>query len=141
MGEIEASRNVELVRRGFRLFDDARFDDWVAMFTDDAEIPALALVGSEQVYRGTEGLRRWLAELRATGTHVRSFDDEYHEVGDGRVVVLGRVVVESAAERGFGSVAGWVYALRGDKVARVDVYPHPNLALEAVGLEPTEADA
>ena len=134
------SHNVELVRRQFRLFEEERFDDWIDSFTDDAEIPSLALVGSEQVYRGGEGLRRWLSELEATGTRVRSYDDEYLESDDGRVVVKGRVVVESPAQRGFGSLAGWVYVLRGEKVARVDVYPHPNLALEAVGLRASEAE-
>jgi hypothetical protein len=32
-------------------------------------------------------------------------------------------------------VAGWVYAFEGDLVRRVDVYPHPDLALAAAGLE------
>jgi ketosteroid isomerase-like protein len=130
--------NADLVRRTYRLFDEGRFDDWVDCFSDEAEIPALALVGSESVYRGRDGLRQWLAEIRQSGTRVRSYDDEYVDVEDGRVVVLGRVVVEHVGQRGFGTVAGWVYALDGEKIARVDVYPHPGLALEAVGIEPPE---
>jgi len=123
------------VRRAFRLFDDGRYAEWIDCFSDEAEIPALALVGTESVYRGREGLRQWLDELRRSATSVQSFDDEYVEVEDGRVVVLGRVVVEDVGRRGFGSVAGWVYAFDGDLIARVDVYPHPGLALEAVGVE------
>jgi ketosteroid isomerase-like protein len=128
--------NADRVRRTYRLFDEGRFDEWIACFADDAEIPALALVGSQSVYRGGEGLRQWLSELRDSGTNVRSYDDEYVEADDGRVVVLGRVVVEHVPQRGFGSVAGWVYAFSGERIARVDVYPHPGLALEAVGIEP-----
>lgn len=131
-----SERDVELVRHAFSLFREGRYDAWIDTFTEDAEIPALALVGSEPVYRGGDGLRRWLAELEAGGTLVRPFDDAYVDVGDGRVAVRGRMVVEQAGQRGFGSVVGWVYALRGEKVCRIDLYAHPNLALEAVGLPP-----
>jgi ketosteroid isomerase-like protein len=128
--------NVELVRSSYRLYEEGRFEEWIDCFTGDAEIPALALVGSESVYRGADGLRRWLEELRTSGTRVRSYDDEYVEVDERRVVVLGRVVVEHVAERGFGSVAGWVYVVEDGRIAHVDVYPHPGLALQAVGMAP-----
>lgn len=136
MSSTAARSNADLVRQGFRLYEQGRFEEWIETFTDDVEIPALALVGSEQVYRGGEGLRRWLEELRASATTVHSYDDEYREADDGRVVVSGRLVVESGEGRGFGSVTGWVYTLRDGRVCRVDIYPHPNLALEAVGLGP-----
>jgi|GraSoiStandDraft_5_1057265.scaffolds.fasta_scaffold182074_2 ketosteroid isomerase-like protein len=135
---MNAEGNADRVRRSYRLFDEGRFDDWIECFSDEAEIPALALVGRESVYRGRGGLRKWLDELGESDTRVRSFDDEYVEVEDGRVVVLGRVVVEHPGQRGFGSVAGWVYAFSGGLIARVEVYPHPGLALEAVGLAPPQ---
>lgn len=132
---MSGERNTDRVRLSYRLFEQGRFDEWIDCFSDEAEIPALALVGRESVYRGREGLRKWLDELGQSDTRVRSFDDEYLEVDDGRVVVLGRVVVEHPGQRGFGSVAGWVYEFNGGLIARVEVYPHPGLALEAAGIQ------
>ena len=128
------SPNVRLVRRFYRLFEEGRLDEWVTMFTDDAAAPALALSGSEPAYRGGEGVRRWLDELRATSTTIRAYPDELVDADDRRVVVSGRIAVEDGDGRGYGSLAGWIYTIEGERIARIETFPHPALALEAAGL-------
>jgi ketosteroid isomerase-like protein len=128
------SPNVQLVRRFYRLFEEDRLEEWVTMFTDDADAPALALSGSEPAYRGGEGVRRWLDELRETSTTIRAYPDELVEADDRRVVVSGRIAVEDGDGRGYGSLAGWIYTIEGERIARIETFPHPALALEAAGL-------
>src|SRR5207237_5971515 len=96
-----------------------------------AAAPALALSGSEPAYRGGEGVRRWLDELRATSTTIRAYPDELVDADDRRVVVSGRIAVEDGDGRGYGSLAGWIYTIEGERIARIETFPHPPLALQA----------
>ena len=128
------SPHVQLVRRFYRLFEEGRLDEWVTMFTDDAEAPALALSGREPAYRGGDGVRRWLEELRGTGTTIRAYPDELIEADERRVVVSGRVAVADGDGRGYGSLAGWIYTIEDERIARIETFPHPSLALAAAGL-------
>lgn len=131
--------NAEVVRRSHELFDANRVDDWAELFTEDVEVPALALIGRESVYRGREALRRWHAEVAASGTQIRAFADELVEVDDTRVVVAGRVVIDEGDGRSYGSVAGWVYTLRDGRVCRVEIHSHPGAAFRTAGVEPEAA--
>jgi ketosteroid isomerase-like protein len=133
------SPHVALVRRFYRLYAEGRFDEWLALFTDDAEAPALALSGSELTYRGSDGVRRWLDELSRSGTVIRAYADEFVEVDERRVVVAGRLAFDQGDGRGYGSVAGWIYTIEGDRIARIETFPHPSQAYEAAGLSWTGA--
>ena len=53
---------------------------------------------------------------------------------DRRVVVSGRIAVEEGDGRGYGSLAGWIYTIDGERIARIETFPHPWLAREAAGL-------
>ena len=127
--------HVAIVRRSHELFDEGRVDEWLELFTEDVEVPALALFGTESLYRGREGLRRWFHELNRSRTRVRSIPDRVLGADERRVVVTGRIVVDEAGG-GYGSVAGWVYTFDDEGcIQRIEVHPHPDGALRAAGLD------
>ena len=128
------SANREVVCRALELYEQGLIDEWVQAFAPDAEVPTLTLLGTESVYRGRDGIRRWATELRSAGTVVRSYADEFIDDDDTHLVVAGRVVVDEGDGRGFGSVAGWIYMIEDGLITRVEVYPHPTLAMQAAGL-------
>ena len=86
------------------------------------------------VYRGHEGLQRWLSDLTDAFEIVRADVDDGLEVGD-VVVLVGRIHyrgkasgVETAAP------AGWTFQFRRGKVRCWRAFREPEQALGALGL-------
>src|SRR5437899_4218023 len=99
--------NVQLVREVMSLVEDARngdlnhLDEQVArlqdLVTDDAEIDMSTRVFNPQVYRGLDGMRRLLGEVREVWEEWHVIPERFLDAGD-RVVVI-----ETVHARGRGS--------------------------------------
>ena len=132
-----SQENVEVMRRMYErwLADDPSLID---AFDPEIEVhpdPAADLVGVNDVYRGHDGLRRYMAQV------YEAFEDYRPEVED--LLDLGDKVVTLAIEHGRGRASGaaveahrtaHVWTMRAGKAVRVDLYLDRTKALEAVGL-------
>ncbi len=134
--------NVEVVRAIYdRVLAKGRLTEAVSdvipeLFDPEIEVQQMeGFMGTAGTFHGYEGLRRSTLEL------LRVFDD-FHIVPE-RHFEAGDSVVTFARGRGRGrssgvevdTLVGHLWQLRAGRVVRLVVYPTPNEALEAVGLQ------
>ena len=90
---------------------------------------------SGSVYRGYDGLRRWMREIDEQFAAWRTQLDEFAEATQGRLLVLGSIHF-----RGRGSgieldvPVGWLYEFRDGKVLRLTTFATHDEARRAAGL-------
>jgi ketosteroid isomerase-like protein len=136
-----SQKNVEIVRRGFRAFNDGDFNAMMQNFAEDIEWRLIGgfadLVGAE--FRGRAGVRRFFDDLMENLGRNRSEVEAIFEAGD-RVVVI-------VHTRGAGSASGapatmrWgqVYTFSEGEISAVDNYYEASDALAALGLSEQDA--
>jgi ketosteroid isomerase-like protein len=134
--------NVELVQRSYRLLEELRearpyalerafrecFDERL-----EVRIPDAYPEGA-QVFRGREGLKRWVASTKEVWDEWRFERERFIDAGD-QVVALVRVVARGGSS-GVSLVreTAHLWTLRDLRVTRCEVYLDRSEALEAVGL-------
>ena len=129
------SENLQIVRRLVEAFNRDDVRGVVAAFDEDCELdePPEMPDGSAGGFRGRDGIREWMINLRETGAvhfEARSFR------------VSGDVVVAEWAGSGRGQVSEvpftWtsfvVFRIRDGKVVRAQAFLSETEALEAAGL-------
>jgi ketosteroid isomerase-like protein len=126
--------NVEVVRSAFAEFERGNF--WVPQFFDSAiRVEWLdATPGGEAESAGIDGMTRTVSEWLAAMDRVSLTAERISGAGD-RVVVI-------ATWHGRGKASsvptewrhGQVWTMRDGKAVRIETYPDPADALEAVGL-------
>ena len=108
-------------------------ESYIAQCTEDVEfIPIMALLEG-RVYRGHDGVRQWLEDLRYDWEMFKPIPDSVEALGGGHFLVLGRW---DARARGSGvelegQPAAWLMHRRDGKVARLQTFTNREEALEA----------
>jgi ketosteroid isomerase-like protein len=130
-----SQENVEIVRRGFDAYNRRDVDGFLAYLDQEFELHSAIIGGADAtVYRGHDGVRRWLADSDAGFDELTVDPSEFRDLGD-RVLMLGRI---RARGRKSGlkldSTTGWVCTIRGGKIAEARGFLNPAEALEAAGL-------
>ena len=130
-----SEENVELVRSMLDAFNRDDVDTVVAAFDEGCEIKEpLEMPDSPPTgYRGHDGIREWMANLRAVAG--AGFEPR-------RFTPSGDVLLCELASRGVGHASGapieWmtfaVFEMRGGKIARVRVFLSREEAVAAAGL-------
>ena len=126
--------NVDLVRLSYELFNSGDVEGWLAMHSPEVELDERYLAPDAAVYRGHEGVRRWLA----TGTE--AMDSPRFEMlrwfEDGDWVVTEVVVRVRGAASGAETTARLAHAIRmrDGNIVYVASFPTVEQAVEAVGL-------
>jgi ketosteroid isomerase-like protein len=139
------SANVEIVREVMSLVEDARngdlshLEEQIArlrdLVTDDAEIDMSRRVFNPQVYRGLDGMRRLLGEVREVWEEWHVIPERFLDTGD-RVVVIETVHARgraSGVELANRTAAIWT--LRRGRVTSVRTGIKIEEALKAVGMQ------
>ena len=135
-----SQENVEAVRRGLDAFKRDDFDSWLATIDPSIEWQAVAIdrvaEGTESVYRGHEGMRRLWHFLRVEFDVTWVETQELRDVGDDRVVLLGRFSIRGPSSGiVFDSPVGYIFTIRDGKSVRAIDYLSHDEALKAAGLE------
>ena len=125
-----SQENVEVVRRVNEAIEARDMEALVAEHHPDVEIVVLRSE-IEGPYLGHEGLRRMAADMFEADFAMRI--DEMRDLGDNRVLVLGR---QHATVRGapWDHLLAEVFEIEAGKVARAQAFATVEEALEAVGL-------
>jgi len=133
---------VQLVQRSYRMLEDLRkAPDGPAdgvlreLVQERFELHLPPVYPDSQVFRGPDGLKRWVAKTREIWDEWRFEVERYLDAGD-RVVALVHVV----AEGGLSGVplerdTAHVWTLADEKVTKCEVYLDRSEALEALGLK------
>jgi ketosteroid isomerase-like protein len=128
-----AHENLDVVRRSFQAFNARDVDELVSLSTPDCEWLPFRAQLEGIVYRGHEGIRRFVSDVDDDWERYQIEPVEFHEGGE-RVAVVGRV---RALGRGgsvrIDSMAGFVFELRRAQIARITSYSNSDAAVEALG--------
>jgi ketosteroid isomerase-like protein len=134
--------NVELVHRSYRMLEELReakphaleqafrdyFDEGV-----EVRIPDAYPEGA-QVFRGREGLKRWVASTKEIWDEWRFEPERFLDAGD-QVVALVRVLARGGSSGvTLDRETAHIWTLKDRRVTRCEVYLDRSEALEAVGL-------
>jgi ketosteroid isomerase-like protein len=128
------SDNIEVFNRAVRAVNEDDEHALQELITDDAEVFALRSV-TEGSYIGMDGMRTFLADNRESFDFFRLSYDDVRDLGDGRVLAIGKVRI-----RGKGSgvetdvPSAQVITFREGRIAHLHDYRDADKALEAAGL-------
>ena len=127
-----ASSEVDVVRRGYDLWNERDADALTELFSEDAEIhSAVARAEGEGVYRGREGVREWLRNVVDTVGFVM----EPTQFLSYRGFVLSLVVAHARGPESGIDVDqeyGLVHEVRAGKIRLLQSYLDPAEAIEAM---------
>jgi ketosteroid isomerase-like protein len=121
-----------VIRKAYAAFADRDLDALIEVSDESIEVYTVTglLVGRTDPYRGYEGLAEYLSDLSAQWKRLELQPQSFHPVGEGRVLVFGRV--RAWHGRGFlDSENAWLWTLSGDRVVTVRVYADPGDARRA----------
>jgi uncharacterized protein len=128
-----SQENVEIVRRAIDRYNETGEPPWEALDTDiEWVIDPAAWVGG--TYRGHDGVRAMLGRLAEAFDRFQLDFDRYLDAGD-TVVAIGRAIIRGGSSGVTASQPlGYVFHLKGGRIAAATSYLQPDEALEAVGL-------
>jgi ketosteroid isomerase-like protein len=125
--------NVDVVGRSFEAFNARDVNELVGLSTPDCEwLPFRAqLVGI--VYRGHEGIRRFVSDIEDDWEGYQVDPLEFYDRGE-RVAVVGQVRAVGRGSVNIDSIAGFVLELRCGRIRHVTSHSNPEAARHAVSV-------
>ena len=135
-----SQENVEIARRVSEEFNRAYAEgttDLYELLDPDVEwVPIKAILEGTSGSRGHEGVRHWIEELRREWTAFETRPEQFRDLGDNGVLVLG---TWRAQGRGGGVLldipqAAWLMRYRNGRVVKMQAFTERKKALEAAGL-------
>ncbi len=127
-----SQENVEIVRRALDRFSETGEPDW-DLYDADLVWTTRPDGVAQYTYRGLDGLRSGLGEMREAWAEIRGETLETVESDDAVVSVI-RWHLRSQEGVGVEVVESWVSWIRDGKVTRIEQYGSKAEALEAAGL-------
>jgi ketosteroid isomerase-like protein len=127
--------DIEMLRAGYEAFNRGDWDDVFREAHPNFELKTADRVTNPGTYRGVDEVRRFFEDLFEPFEEVFSEPQEFFE-RDNQIAV---VVLVRLRPRGSSAVVenriGHVWTIRDGKVARFEIFPEREKALEAIGLE------
>src|SRR5688572_13268003 len=126
-----SQENMEVVKRAVAAVNDRDIDGYLACCTEDIQLqtPVSPIEGT---YNGSEGIKRYFADLRDAGPDLRVTIDRLETVGADRVVGFVHLNMSGPAISLGGDIpATSVYDLADGKIKRVRIFLDRGEALEA----------
>jgi len=124
--------HLETVRAGLAALNRRDVDGMLATLRPDVELIPVRAVLEGSVYRGHEGLRRWLEDMREDWEDFRIDSHEVRGLDERRVLVVGSF---HARGRSSGVTldqpAAWVCEMDGEQVACIRFYADADAAIAA----------
>jgi ketosteroid isomerase-like protein len=128
-----SQENAEVVRRAFEAFNRRDLDELVGLAHRDCEWLPFRAQLEGIVYRGHDGVRRFVRDMEEDWSEFQIVPDELEEHGD-RVLVIGRVhALGRGSSVNIDSVAGFLCDLRDGRIIGVMSHSDPEAARRALG--------
>jgi len=128
--------NVELVRQWFAATASGDVARLLEIASPEIEYVPIMAVLEGRVYRGHEGLERWVTELFEHWETFEPIGERFYERGD-TVIATGRWHARGRASGAplDNQSATWVVEFRDRRMTRLQTYTSRAEALEALGLD------
>lgn len=131
------SANAALVHDLYAAYVARDHDRLFPMLHPQVELLGEPAEGDTIRVQGREGLPRYHEQRDAQYDVVRERVSEIIDLGDGRVLAIGRILLAAPGQRrGFSALFSWVVEVAGGVVTRVCGYEDQEEARRAVGLPP-----
>jgi ketosteroid isomerase-like protein len=130
-----SQENLEIPRRLIEAYGRGDIPAFLELLHPEVEwIPIMAALEG-RVYRGREGVRRWLEELGRHWEYFQPCYEEYHDLGD-RVLIFGRWRARGRASgvELENQPATWLYEIKDGKAIWMRTFTDRAEALQAAGL-------
>ena len=115
---MDPDRNLQIVRRMFRLREAGDIEEAMSYYAEDAENQPIT---SDRLLRGRDEIRAFLADTAAAGTVLEPSTFRFEVNDAGQVAVFGRLRVRG--QDGIKDMpAAWIYTLEDGKVVRAEGY-------------------
>jgi ketosteroid isomerase-like protein len=133
--EAMSQANVDAVRSSLDGWNCGDIDGWLGAPNPEIEFHTSGIYpGTDPVYRGESGLRRFWASFREPWESLQILVDQARDLGGDEVLAL--CTFEGHARNGMTvrRKVAWIWRFVDGQAARVDAYGSWDQALEAVGL-------
>ena len=114
--------DIEVVKAMFAAFASRDLEAVLALADPDIELTAVTgeHAGRTDPYTGHDGMRQYFRDVASVWEELRLTPREFRVAGD-LILVTGKVSARSRSRTVTGST-GWIWGLRGGKVAYIRVY-------------------
>jgi ketosteroid isomerase-like protein len=132
-----AEANVQIVRKVFDAFvrrDVEAAIDVMALEVEFSAPATQALVEKSIAYEGHDGVREYFEDVARAWAELEVFLHEYHEVGDDRILVVGRVRGRGTARHIVDEPAQWAWRIENEKIVWGHVFTDDEEARRSIGL-------
>ncbi len=136
MSEVQPEVARKMFAATARAISGEPLEDLYRVLDPDVEwIPiAASLEGSS--YRGHEGVRRWIDEMKQVWGDFEPLPKEFFDLGNGRLLAIGtwRARARISGVQLDSQPAAWLIHLRDQRIVRMQTFTDRRRALEAAGL-------
>jgi ketosteroid isomerase-like protein len=134
-----AEESVEVARKVLPAFNRSFSEDTADLYevlAADIEWRPITAAMEGTAYHGHDEVRGWMEELRHDWEVFETRPEEFRDLGDGRVLVLGtwRARGRSSGVELDSQHAAWLMQVRNGKLARHQTFTDIEKAFEAAGL-------
>jgi uncharacterized protein len=129
--------DVQVVRRVFAAFVRRDVDAALEVMSPEVEFTApetQALVEKEISYHGHDGIREYFTDVSRVWEELEVSLHEYHELGEGRVLLVGRVRARGTRHQLVDEPAQWAWRIEDGLIVWGRVFTDREEAARAVGL-------
>lgn len=129
-----SQENVELCRRAYDRWNGEEYEAFLALLSPDVELVEGAYTPEVGVYRGREGIKRWVSSNSGAFNQARFEPVRFIEADDAVVIEL--LFHGQGTSSGAEVTARYAHALRirEGMIVYIAAFPGLEQALEAVGL-------
>ena len=128
-----SGKDLEIIRAGVEALNRGDVDGLAEALDPDVELVPLRAVLDGTVYRGHEGMRRWLADMGEDWSRFELDLQEVRELEGGQVLVRATMRLRGKSGVALDSSAAWLCELRGGRVSRIQFFADADAALAAAG--------
>jgi ketosteroid isomerase-like protein len=119
-----------------RTFSEGSDELFEVLHPEAAWIPITAVLEGT-CYRGEDEIRAWIEEMKGQWELYETRPQEFHDLGDGRVLILGtwRARGRNSGVELDSQPAAWLIDCEAGRVTRMQTFTDRAKAFEAAGLE------
>jgi ketosteroid isomerase-like protein len=124
-----SEKDLEIIRAGVAALNRGDVDGVAAALDPDVELVPLRAVLDGTVYKGHEGMRRWLADIGEDWTTYEIHLATLTELTMGQVLVEATMRLRGHSGVAVDSPAAWLCELRAGRVSRIRFFTDAESAL------------
>ncbi|MGH2980222.1 MAG: nuclear transport factor 2 family protein [Solirubrobacterales bacterium] len=126
-----SAEDVETIRDAIAALNRGDVDGIAAALDPDVELVPLRAVLDGSVYRGHDGMRRWLEDMGEDWTQFELGLEDVRVLDSGRVLVQATMRLRGQSGVALSSPAAWLCEMRAGRVSRIRFYADSAAALAA----------